>query len=66
MRIRDEADASEETYKIVGSTEANPMEGRISDESPVGKALLGNGVGDTVEIEIHAGVLNYTILEISK
>ena len=45
VRIRDEADASEETYKIVGSTEANPMEGRISDESPVGKALLGNGVG---------------------
>ena len=66
VRIRDEADASEETYKIVGSTEANPMEGRISDESPVGKALLGNGVGDTVEIEIPAGVLNYTILEISK
>ena len=65
VRIRDEADASEETYKIVGSTEANPMEGRISDESPVGKALLGNGVGDTVEIEIPAGVLNYTILEIS-
>ena len=63
VRIRD---ASEETYKIVGSTEANPMEGRISDESPVGKALLGNGVGDTVEIEIPAGVLNYTILEISK
>ena len=63
VRIRDEADASEETYKIVGSTEANPMEGRIS---PVGKALLGNGVGDTVEIEIPAGVLNYTILEISK
>ena len=53
-------------FKIVGSTEANSLQGKISNESPVGKALLGNGVGDTVEIEIPAGVLNYTILEISK
>ena len=42
------------------------MQGKISDESPVGKALIGNGVGDTVEIEIPNGVLHYTILEISK
>ena len=66
VRVKDEASGKESTYRIVGSTEADPMQGKISDESPVGKALLGNGVGDTVEIEIPAGVLNYTILEISK
>ena len=52
------------TYQIVGSKEANPLEDRISDESPVGKALLGHRPGDKVEVETPAGVCVYTILEI--
>ena len=52
-------------YTIVGSTEANPMEGRISNESPVGQAILGAAVGDTVEVQTPAGVSTYKVLEIS-
>lgn len=53
-------------YQIVGSNEADPANGRISDESPVGKGLLGHNVGDRVEIETPAGVMIYEVLEISK
>ena len=53
-------------YQVVGSAEADPLEGKISDESPVGKAVFGRGVGDTVEAETPAGTVNLTILEISK
>ncbi len=56
----------EVTYQIVGSKEANPMEDRISDESPVGKALLGHRKGDKVEVETPGGVSVYTIVEILK
>lgn len=55
-----------EVYKIVGSQEADPMNGRISEDSPFGKALLGNAVGDEVQVEAPAGVLRYRILEIQK
>lgn len=54
-----------ETYTIVGPTEASPENGRISHESPVGSALLGRRVGDTVEIAIPAGVLALTVSAIS-
>ncbi len=54
------------TYKIVGSTEANPMEQKISDESPVGKALLGKKAGDEVLVETPAGEIKLKILKISK
>ena len=53
-------------YKIVGSTEANSLQGKISNESPVGKALIGAKVGDTVSIETQAGVLEYKVLEIQR
>lgn len=53
-------------YKIVGSQEADPMNGAISEDSPFGKALLGNAVGDEVQVEAPAGVLRYRILEIQK
>ena len=53
-------------YKIVGSTEANSLEGKISNESPVGKALLGKKVGDTVTVETQAGELEYKILSIHR
>ncbi len=54
------------TYMIVGSTEANPMEQKISDESPVGKALIGKKVGDEVLVEAPAGEIKLKILKISK
>ena len=53
-------------YKIVGSNEADPLEGKISDESPVGAGLLKHEVGDVVEIEVPAGIAKYEILEISR
>ncbi len=56
----------EVTYKIVGSNEADPSKGMISDESPVGAALLGHAVDDVVEIEVPAGVVGYKVLEIFK
>ena len=54
-------DGKEEVFTIVGSTEANPSEGCISYESPVGQALLGKRVGDEVEVAVPAGVLKLTI-----
>ncbi len=56
----------EVTYRITGSNEANPKEGKISDESPIGKGLLGHKAGDVVEIEAPSGVIGFKILEISK
>ena len=53
-------------YKIVGPSEANPREGRISDESPVGSALLGHKAGDLVRVETPVGFCTYKILEIYK
>ena len=52
--------------KIVGSTEANSLEGKISNESPVGQALIGCKVGDTVEVETQAGIMEYEVLNISR
>ena len=51
-------------YRIVGSTEANPAEGKISDESPVGKALLGRSPGEIVEVDVPAGAIQFEMLEI--
>ena len=53
-------------YQIVGTKEANPMENRISDESPVGQALMGHKVGDIVEVVTPAGKSKFEILKISK
>ncbi len=55
-------------YKIVGSgsNEANPKEGKISDESPIGRALMEKKVGDVVEVETPGGVIGLKIIEISK
>ena len=53
-------------YKIVGSTEANSLKGKISNESPVGQALIGKSVGDVVEVETQAGVMEYKVLDISR
>lgn len=61
------ADGSEATreFSIVGSNEANPRLGKISDESAVGKALVGAKLGDSVEVETPGGIVVYTILSVS-
>lgn len=64
VRIRDE-EGYEEVWTLVGSAEAEPRRGRISDQSPVGRALLGQQVNDTVEAQTPAGLMRLTILEIS-
>lgn len=53
-----------ETFQIVGSTEANPSIGRISNESPLGQALLGGRVGDVVSVNTPGGIASFEILEI--
>ncbi|MBU5440355.1 transcription elongation factor GreA [Tissierella sp. MSJ-40] len=53
-------------YTIVGSAEADPYEGRISNESPVGRALLGEKSGDTVEVQVPDGIIKYQILQITR
>lgn len=64
VTIRDLDENFEETYQIVGSQEADPMNGRISDESPIGRALLDRHVGEKVEVEAPVGKLHYEILAI--
>lgn len=54
------------TYQIVGSNEADPINGRISDESPVGRGLIGHRVGETIDVETPGGIEKYEILEILK
>lgn len=62
-----DADFDEEMeFRIVGSTEANSLKNKISNESPVGQALLGKKVGDVVEVETQAGTIQYKVLEIQK
>lgn len=65
-RILDLEYNEEMEYKIVGSTEANSLKGKISNESPVGKALLGARVGEVVNVDTHSGIIQYKILEIQK
>ena len=54
----------EETYQVVGSQEADPMNGRISEESPFGKALLGKAIGEIVIVEAPAGNIEYKVIDI--
>lgn len=56
--------AQEQVYTITGFAQANPMEGKLSDESPVGKALMGHKVGDKVSVEVPKGVLTFKIVKI--
>ncbi len=66
VQVRNENLGKELEYTIVGATEANPLKGRISDRSPIGKALLNRRTGDLVEVETPAGVVNFKILNIRK
>jgi transcription elongation factor GreA len=56
--------ATEKTFEIVGANEANPMEGKISNESPIGHAFMGKRVGDQVSVEVPSGVVVYDIVRI--
>ena len=66
IKVLDMETEEEEIYAIVGSQEANPMECRISDDSPFGKALLGHTVGEIVEVEAPIGTLRYKILSVER
>ncbi|MBQ4052240.1 MAG: transcription elongation factor GreA [Clostridia bacterium] len=56
----------EVTYDIVSSIEADPLNGKISDDSPMGRAVLGHTVGETVEVDAPIGILKYTIIAVEK
>ena len=66
VKVLDEEYGDESEYRVVGTTEADPRDGKISDESPVGKALLGKKLGDIVTVEAPGGEFKLKILEISK
>ncbi len=66
VRVFDKTFDEEMVFKIVGSTEANSLEGKISNESLVGQALIGKSVGDLVEVETQAGLITYDVLDISR
>lgn len=66
VKVLDVEFEEEEEFRIVGSSEANSLEGRISNESPVGKALIGSKVGETVQVETQAGMIEYKVLEIQR
>ena len=66
VTVLDKEFNEEITYKIVGSQEADPMHGIISEESPFGRALIGAKEGDTVSVEAPQGVINYTVLKIER
>lgn len=64
-KVHVELEQGEQKYVIVGSTEANPDEGKISDQSPIGRALLGKKAGDEVEVEVPSGVIVYKIRHVA-
>lgn len=66
VTLKDLADDEEIQYEIVGSMEADPAENRISNESPVGKALLGHHTGETIDIQVPAGSLRFQIVDIAR
>ena len=66
VKLYDEEFEEEIEYKIVGSTEANSLQGKISNESPVGKALIGASVGQEIEVETQMGIIKYKVLGIER
>ena len=64
VMVKDLDEDFEDKYEIVGSQEANPREGRISDDSPVGKGLIGHRAGDSVTIQVPAGEIRLEILSV--
>ena len=66
VRILDVDMDEEQEFRVVGSTEADSMNGRISNESPLGTAIIGHRVGETVKVETEFGVFDYKILDIQR
>ncbi|MBI2844796.1 MAG: transcription elongation factor GreA [Armatimonadetes bacterium] len=66
VKVRDLETSDEWEYTIVGSVEANPAEDKISNESPVGEALIGRKIGDLIQVEIPAGIAHYEVTGIRK
>ena len=66
VKVNDMDFEEEVEYAIVGSAEADPYEGKISNESPVGKALLGRTIGDIVDVQVPDGVAKFEVLEIRR
>jgi transcription elongation factor GreA len=65
VTIRDAAYGDEETYTITGPTEVDPTNGRISDRSPIGRALMGHRIGDQVPVQSPGGMIEYEIVKIA-
>ena len=66
VKVYDKEFEEEMEFQIVGSTEANSLQNKISNESPVGHALMGKKVGDVVDVETQAGVIQYEVLDIKR
>ena len=66
VKLLDVEDNEEMEFYIVGSTEANSLQNKISNESPVGRALMGKSAGDVVDVETQAGIIQYKVLEIQR
>lgn len=66
IKVYDAGAAEEVEYQIVGSNEANPLIGKISDQSPIGKALIGLRSGDEVAVETPGGIVHLKILEVTR
>ena len=64
VKVLDVEFKEEAVYKLVGSAEADPRHGKISDDAPIGKALLGHVAGDTIDVETPGGIVQIKILEI--
>lgn len=66
VKVFNETVGVEKNYSIVGATEANPLEGKISDHSPIGSALIGHRIDDVVSVETPGGTVRMKILDITK
>lgn len=66
VTVRDLEFGDEETYEIVGGQEADPLSGRVSDDSPFGRAVIGHRIGDVVSVDAPVGQIQYEILSVTK
>ena len=64
--VVEDANGKQTTYKITGSQEANPMEGRISDDSPIGRAMAGKSIGDQLTVEAPNGRYTYKVVDVTR
>ena len=66
VTVRDLETGDEESYQVVGSQEADPMNGKISDDSPFGRAMVGKAKGDVVSVEAPVGTLRFEVVSVDK